>query len=145
MYPFLFTATSKSNTIRPFIMCTTTYVVYMLQWPFGLQYVGRTTQASSVRCNEHIYNINRGFKHHSVSRHYGLVHNKDPSGKKIMGIDKYVLRWRGSVKKREISKLETKGINLLKLNTLYGLNMDWDVNAFIDNFSSCYSHLFGVY
>lgn len=75
---FVSTATRKPHTIKPCITCSTVGVVYMLQCPCGLQYVGQTKRPLQVRLNEHITNIKIGFKNHSVSKHYLLTHNKDP-------------------------------------------------------------------
>lgn len=106
--------TIKTYTAKPLITCSTTHVVYLLQCPCGLQYVGRTTSALSIRLNEHISNITKGFKNHSVSRHYDLVHNRDPRGTLFVGIDHFVPHWRGRLKVRELSRMETKWIYILK-------------------------------
>ena len=127
------TATGKEHCIKPFITCGTTGVVYLLQCPCGLQYVGRTKRPLRVRLNEHITNILTGFKNHSVSKHYLLKHNKDPSNTLFLGIDKFKPNWRGSSLVREISKLEMAWIHRLKCYTPHGLNIDTDVNAFINN------------
>lgn len=50
----------RTYTIKPFITCSTTHIVYCLQCPCGLQYVGRTTRALNIRLNEHISNIMKG-------------------------------------------------------------------------------------
>lgn len=114
-------------------MCTTLNVVYLLICPCGLQYVGSTIQAMNVRVNEHITNIKKCFLKHSVSRHYLECHNKNPAGTTFIAIDRVNPDWRGSVNKREISRLETRWIYDLKCYTPFGLNVDWDVNCFINN------------
>ena len=76
---FTSTSTSEEHKIKPFITCSTEGIVYLLQCPCGLQYIGRTKRPLSVRLNEHITNILNGFANHSVSKHYLLSHNKDPS------------------------------------------------------------------
>lgn len=128
------TVTQKVFDIRPCITCASTGVVYLLQCPCGLQYVGRTKRPLQVRLNEHITNIKTGFKNHSVSKHYLLVHNRDPSNTLFLGIDKFKPNWRGSHLVREISKMEMAWIFHLKTYAPYGLNIDTDVNAFINNF-----------
>lgn len=126
-------STQKEHDIEPFITCSTEGVIYLLQCPCGLQYVGRTRQPLSVRLNEHITNIKNGFPKHSVSKHYLNTHNKDPSNTIFLGIDKYRPHWRGSSLVRSISRLEMLWIHKIKCYTPYGLNVDIDTNAFIDN------------
>ena len=130
---FASTVTSKSHTIEPFITCSTEGVVYILECPCGLQYVGRTKRPLQVRLNEHINNIRNGYTKHSVSKHYLLKHKKDPTNTLFLGIDKYDRQWRGSDLVRSISKLEMSWIHKVKCYTPFGLNIDVDVNCFIDN------------
>lgn len=54
----------------------------------GLQYVGRTTRKLSIRIGEHIKNIKKGIRHHSVSNHFRNKHNRDPKYLKFYAIDK---------------------------------------------------------
>lgn len=133
MSTFTSNSTLQTFDVEPFITCATEGVVYLIQCPCGLQYVGRTKRAMRVWLNEHIGNIRRGFEKHPVSRHYDLVHSRDPSKILFVGIDKYRPHWRGSSLVREISKLEMAWIYRLKTYTYFGLNVDTDVNAFITN------------
>lgn len=119
-----------------FITCTSEGVVYLIQCPCGLQYVGRTKRAPKVRLTEHINNIRRGFDKHPVSRHFDEVHSRDPSNTLYVGIDKYRPHWRGSSLVREIYKCEMSWIYRLRTYAPFGLNVDTDVNAFI-NKSEC--------
>lgn len=95
--------------------------------------MGRNKRPLSVRLNEHITNIINGFSKHSVSKHYSVAHNKDPSNTLFLGIDKYCTHWRGSSVVRGISRLEMSWIHKIKSYVLFGLNVDVDVNGFIDN------------
>lgn len=70
--------------------------------------MGRITRALNIRLNEHIANIRKGYKNHSVSRHYDLMQGRDPAGTLFMGIVSFTSHWRGSLKVRELSKIETK-------------------------------------
>lgn len=79
---------------------------------------------------EVFFYIRKGYKNHSVSRHYDLVHNRDPTVTLFMGMESFSSHWRGRFKVRELSKIETKWIYLLKSYVPYGLNVDWDVNCF---------------
>lgn len=105
----------------------------MVQCPGGLQYVGRTKRPLQVRLNEHINNTRRSFTKHSVSKHYLTVHNRNPSNTIFLGFDKYRPHWRGSCLVRSISKLEMSWVYRIKCYTPFGLNIDVDINYFIDN------------
>lgn len=130
---FTSTGTGVTYPINSLITCASKCVVYLLRCPCGLEYVGRTTRKLSVRLGEHITNIKQGFDKHSVSRHYDEVHNRDPSGTTFIGIEKYVPHWRGSNGKRTISRSETNWIFRLGSHAPNGLNIEWDINCFINN------------
>lgn len=130
-----FTSTANGTTfeIKECITCASTHVIYALECPCGLMYIGRTKRKLSKRVSEHIYNITIGYEEHSVSLHFLKKHNKNPLGLKFWGVDKIDSNWRGSNRVREISKRETEWI--FRANTLSpnGLNIDLDLNCFISN------------
>lgn len=128
----------QEHEIESFITCATEGLVYLLQCPCGLQYVGRTKRPLSVRLNEHITNIKAGFLKHSVSKHSLLAHNRDPSKTIFLGIDRYSPHWHGSSLVRSISKLEMSWIHTIKCYTPFGLNIEVDVNAFIAIHNFCF-------
>lgn len=130
---FTSTCTSKTFSIEPFITCFTVGVVYMFQCLCGLQYVGRIKRPLQVCLNEHINNIRKDFSKHSVSKHYLTAHNRDPSNTIFLGIDKYKPYWRVSCLVRSIARLEMSWVHKLKSYTPFGLNIEVDVNSFIDN------------
>lgn len=84
-------STSRDFSIKSFITCSTTHVVYLLSCPCGLHYVGRTVRSLKVRLSEHIGNIKRGFLGHPVSKHFSEVHKQDPRGTSFVGIDRLKL------------------------------------------------------
>lgn len=115
IFNFVSTSTARTFKVEPFITCSSEGVVYLIQCPCGLQHMERTKRALKVRLNEHISNIGKGFKNHSVSRHYVEVHHRDPSSTLFIGIDKYKPHWRrGSSLIREISRQEMAWIYRLK-------------------------------
>ena len=130
---FVSNSTLQTFNIRSFITCSMTHVVYLLTCPCGLQYIGRTVREFRIRVNEHIGNIRRGYRKHSVSRHYREVHGRDPSGTSFIAIDILRHHWRGGSKRIAISKLEMSWINCMKCLKPHGLNVDIEVNAFLDN------------
>ena len=95
--------------------------------------MGRTKRPLHIRLNEHLTNICNGFPNHSVSKHYLLAHNKDPVGTIFLGIEKSQAHWRGSDLVRSISRSEMKWIHQLKCYEPHGMNIEVDVNCFIDN------------
>lgn len=132
-HKFISTSTLAEFEIKPFITCSTKGVVYLLQCPCGLQYVGRTKCPLSVRLNEHVTNIKNGFLKHPVATHCLEVHNKNPAKTIFLGIDKYTPHWRGESLVRGISKLEMACIHKIKCYTSFGLYGEVDLNASIDN------------
>lgn len=86
-----------------------------------------------VRLNEHVTNIINGFPKHPVSRHYLEIHNKNPDKTIFLGIDKFTCPWRSGSLVRGISRLEMARIYRIKSYTPFGLNVEVDLNVFIDN------------
>lgn len=70
--------TTKEHPIEDFISCRTGGVVYLLECPCWIQYIGRTKRELWRRLREHVQNIKKGFVKHSLSRHYAEFHNEDP-------------------------------------------------------------------
>lgn len=105
--------------------------------PFNLSIritvIERTVRPLQVRLNEHIGNIRRGFRGHPVYRNYLEVHNMDPRGMSFLAIDKLKSHWRGGPKRRAIYKLEMSWIYHVKCLKPLGLNVDIEINAFIEN------------
>lgn len=129
---FFSTSTGKEYQIKHFLTCETRYVVYLITCPCKKQYVGRTIRTLSVRGNEHIANIKKGLTNHSVPKHFLRCHNQNPNGIQFQVIDKFIPHWRGASMKRGVSRLETFWIHQLKCYLPFGLNVDWDINAFIN-------------
>lgn len=127
-------ATALKYNIDKLITCNSTHVSYILECSCRLQYVGRTTRPLNVRLGEHIRNIKKGFKHHSVSKHFRNTHNRNPQHLKFYVIDKINRNWRNSNLRKEISRNKTYWI--FKLNTMKpnGLNVELDINCFIKDY-----------
>ena len=129
---FRSTVTGKTYPIKHFCTCSTKYVVYLITCPCGQQYVGRTIRKFSVRVAEHIALILAGDIHHTVPRHYKKHHAQNPNGTQFLIIDQFVSPWRGSPKTRGVSQLETFWIYELCTHIPSGLNVEWDINSFIN-------------
>lgn len=76
--------TNKEYQIRGSSTCNSTHVTYIIDCPYQLQYVGRTTRPLSIRIREHINDIRKGFPKHSLSRHFKEVHQKRSKGTHIL-------------------------------------------------------------
>lgn len=129
---FSSTITSRIYRMKEFATCATQYVVYLITCPCKKQYVGRTIRTFTTRVNEHIAGIKGGKDKHTVPRHYLLHHNRDPRGSIFQVIDKFVPHWRGESRLRGVSKLETYWIHELRTYFPFGLNVEWDLNSFIN-------------
>lgn len=126
------TVTSHIYHMKQFATCSSQYIVYLLTCPCHKQYVGRTVRTFTIRFNEHIAGIKGGKDKHTVPRHYLQYHNKNPSGTLFQVIDRFVLHWRGESRLRGVSRLEKYWIHKLGSYSPYGLNVEWDLNSFID-------------
>lgn len=78
-------------------------------------------------------NIINGFPKHPLSRHYLEAHNTNPDKTIFLGIDKFTCPWRGGSLVCGILRLEMAWIYKIKSYTPFGLNVEVDLNAFIDN------------
>lgn len=132
---FQSTSTQEIFPIKPFITCCTKYVVYVIKCPCSKQYIGRTKRILHVRLGEHVANIKHGFSKHSLSKHYALKHDCNPEGTTFLGINKFCGHKRGSDSNmvREVSRLETRWIYQAQTYTPFSMNIEWAVNAFINN------------
>lgn len=111
-----------------------THITYLLESGCGLQYVGRTTRRLRIRLREHINNIKKGFRQHSLSNYFRIHHNKNPASLKFFGIDKIEKHWWGTNLRTAVSQNETKWIYQLGTMTPKGLNVELDINCFISNY-----------
>lgn len=77
-----------------------------------------------TRLNEPIGNNKRVFPGHSVSKPSAMHHQKKHVGTLFMSIDTFILLWRTSHIKGDISRLETYWIYNLRMFTPFGLNIE---------------------
>lgn len=131
---FKSSVTNKEYKIDKLITCQSSHVTYLLAGPCGHQYAGRTTRQLCVRIWEHLNNIRKGYKNHSLSQHFRMQHNWDPSMLQVCGIDKIDPHWEGINMTREVFRNETRWIHDLGTLSPAGLNIDIDINSFISIF-----------
>lgn len=79
--------TKEQFPIKHHMTCQTPYVIYLMEYPCGQQYVGRTIQRLHQRVNKHRANIRYKFLLHGFSRHVSQDHLSDPRPFKITPID----------------------------------------------------------
>lgn len=114
--------------------CGTQGVVYLLQCPCNLQYVGKTKTAFKIRVGEHIRNIKNGIITHSVSDHFSKFHNKDPTKPWYSIIEVVRVNWRGGNPERLLSQREMRWTHTLSTFAPLGLNIEMDLNCFLENY-----------
>lgn len=82
---------SNSNNDKFFISghlnCESSHIIYLLECPCHLQYVGRTYQKLRSRVNNYRNNITHGYLKHRVSRHAASHHYCDFTNFTIIPIE----------------------------------------------------------
>lgn len=131
---FQSTISSREYQIKDFISCRTEGVVFFLECPCRVQYVGRTKRELWKRLRENTLNLKNDFPKHSLSRHYDQFHNRDPSSLLVWGIEKYKPHWRGNNKVIKCSQSESRWIHELLTLVPLGHNVEFDLNCFISNY-----------
>lgn len=128
---FSSTVTNRIYQIKGFHTCTSRYV-YLITCPCGKQYIGRTTRTFSIRVGEHIAKIKSWDTKRAVPRHYREHHDRNSEGTSFLVIDSYIPPWRGGALTRGVSQLETYWIYELQSYHPWGINVEWDINAFLN-------------
>uniref|UniRef100_A0A8C5PKA4 Helix-turn-helix domain-containing protein n=1 Tax=Leptobrachium leishanense TaxID=445787 RepID=A0A8C5PKA4_9ANUR len=121
----------KLIKIKGILNCCSKNVVYMLECPCGLGYIGRTKRALNVRISEHARNIRNGYDKHSVSLHCKIHHNSSPVGVKFWALEQ--------VKKIEIEENLPNKLGKAEMRHIFehgtmvpkGLNDDFEVIHFL--------------
>ena len=113
--------TGKKYPIKSVITCDSTHVVYMIQCPCGLAYIGKTTRKLKQRISEHKSSIRRNDREYPVAIHFNDAKH-DISSFRFMGIEQIQMPPRGGdldllLKRREaywiftLQTLAPKGLN----------------------------------
>lgn len=101
-------------------------VVYLLEYPCGPQYIGKTTwvlRHKLVNTSSVLERASRGIVY------LGSQHRKASSSLKGIGIHTGV----EMIKKSDISHLETWWMYDMRAYNPFGLKVEWNVNCFINN------------
>lgn len=75
------------------------------------------------------------YKEKEFPKHYSLRHGCNCEGTTFLGINKFTSHWRLSNTVREISRLEIRWIYQTQTYAPFRMNIDWDINSFINNSS----------
>lgn len=126
--------TGREYEITDLITCKTIHVIHALVCPCRLMYIGHTERTLKIRVGEHITNILKGYKYHSVSEHYRCYHAKDRSSLQFWGGDRVLPAWRGSNRVRDLCRRQTKWIHLLQTMSPERLNIELYINCFISDY-----------
>ncbi|CAN2390058.1 hypothetical protein PRIEUP_LOCUS94, partial [Pristimantis euphronides] len=99
----------KRYSIRQFFTCKFDFVIYTLQCPCGLLYVGETTQECRSRIGQHQYTIRQSKMELPVPHHFNTMgHNISQLRFRIM--DEVPQLRKGGDRKGKLEKLELKWI-----------------------------------
>lgn len=118
---------------RTLTTCATKNVIYLLQCPCGIQYIGKTKRTLKTRISEHIRNIKKQVMGHSVSNHFSVCQKGCPEGLSFCIVEQVKNKWRGGNIERELAQKEMFWAYTLKTFAPQGLNIELDLNSFIDN------------
>lgn len=121
----------NSHKIKDYITCDSMNVIYLIQCPCGLNYIGRTCRKLKTPIREHWRNIRLGLSTHNLSTHYKIKHNQDPKGSKFWAIETVRKWWRGENIDNTLSKREGNWIYQLDTLIPTGLNADFDLKCFL--------------
>uniref|UniRef100_A0A8C5W849 Helix-turn-helix domain-containing protein n=1 Tax=Leptobrachium leishanense TaxID=445787 RepID=A0A8C5W849_9ANUR len=117
--------------MKEVLNCCSKSVIYLLECPCGLQYIGRTKRALNIRISEHVRNIRKLYDNHSVSLHFKLKHGGSPFGLKFMAMKKI---YKVDADEDIVSKLgreEMRSIYEMGTMAPNGLNNDFEVVHFL--------------
>lgn len=117
--------------LKGYTTCDTENIIYLIQCPCGLNYVGRTCRKLKTRIREHWRNIKLGVYTHPLSAHYKKKHDQNPKGSKFWALEVVKKWWRGENLDKKLSRRE--GFWIYQLNSLIpgGLNADFELKCFL--------------
>lgn len=114
--------TNIRKQINKFITCGTTHVVYCLQCPCGLNYIGSTIHPLKIRVLEHLRAIEKNDVQYPVARHFAEIHSSSRNLLQFYGLDTIQAHERGGDRIRQLRRLESRYIIDLQTKTPKGMN-----------------------
>lgn len=128
---FISIVTNKQYSVKQYINCNTTYVVYLITCSAcSTQYVGSTTCSLKTRVRRHLSDVNSlNFNQiSSVSSHCIQFHDRKTDTLKIQGIDQINISERGGDHVRKLRSHETFWIFSLQTCRPLGMNKRLDLD-----------------
>ncbi|XP_063782381.1 uncharacterized protein LOC134932160, partial [Pseudophryne corroboree] len=122
---------SREYTIKHFINCNSLMVIYLLECPCGLKYVGKTKRVLKLRIQEHARNIKNKITTHAIYRHFHEFHHSNPEDMTFKGIEIVNLGERGGDILNKLSKREMFWIFELKTMAPLGFNEGFEIAPFL--------------
>lgn len=128
---FMDVKSGQEYTIRNFMNCNTTFVVYRLECPCGCFYIGRTKRKLKTRLAEHKYAIRTANPNYPMAVHYKDVGHGSCDTLRISGIEHIKKTIRGGDRLKKLLQRESFWIYTLKATTYPGLNLELDFSPFL--------------
>ncbi|CAJ0962564.1 unnamed protein product [Ranitomeya imitator] len=128
---------SKPYKITQTITCNTKAVIYHATCPCSKIYVGLTTRPLKLRVREHVRDIRAAEKGETVEhlktlpRHFKIHHGCDPTGLRVIGIDRIITDLRGGSVSRRLAQKESRWIWTLRTLQPLGLNEALNYSSFL--------------
>ncbi|XP_040206678.1 uncharacterized protein LOC120937480 [Rana temporaria] len=117
--------------VKPFVNCSTTFVVYQIICPCGKIYVGKTIREFRKRIGQHISSIIGKDDTSPVAMHFMDHHESVATGMQCMVIYKLELSNRRGDWDKILQQKEAKWIFLLDCMMPKGLNSDSSLQCFL--------------
>ncbi len=124
------TTTQKTFKIIETITCSSSFVIYLISCPCGLQCISKTNCQLKTRINEHRSSIRRMDIHSPVARHFADVDHK-LSDMRFLGIQRLTSSRRGGDSNKTLLQCESKWIHHMDCIYPKGLNEELQLSCFL--------------
>lgn len=115
-------ANKKIWKIQKLITCKTQFVVYVIEWPCHLKYVGSTICELKKRILEHVRATIAKDRSNAVAKHMEQAHNSDWKQLRFYNIETVEQHVRGGNRERKLRQRESRQILALRTYMPHGLN-----------------------
>ena len=129
-HTFKSTVTNRQYTIRQFVNCSSTNVVYMIMCKCNLQYVGKTSRAVRTRIIEHMSAIRRKDITSPVARHF-MEAGHSTADLSFIVIEQVKKARRGGDLDTKLLQTESRWIFYLQSVNPGGLNEDLSLQCYL--------------
>lgn len=123
--------TGQEYTIKDFINCNSTHIVYMLKCICGDIYIGQTKRNLKLRIAEHKAAIRNGNMDYAIARHCREKNHGSVVSLKFLGIERISPSPRGGNIVKQLLQREAYWIYTLNTMEPRGLNENLDLSSFL--------------